>query len=159
MGEWLNTKTVQLQESRIQVKDAMPYCPKCGGKTREDMSFCPKCGASLKERAAVAAPVAPPPPSAPVRVEKEEKREKEEKEEKHEKEEKEERLEKREFAFVGPLIGGLVLILLGFGFYLILTTTISWGTIGAIMFVIIGIIVIAGAAYAAMVAARRHPPS
>jgi len=139
----------------------MPYCPKCGGRTREDMSFCPKCGASLKEQAAVVARAAPPPPPppAPVRVEKEEKREKGEKEEKHEKEEKEERLEKREFAFVGPLIGGLVLILLGFGFYLILTTTISWQTIGAILFIIIGIIIIAGAAYAAVMTARQHPPT
>jgi len=123
------------------------------------MSFCPKCGASLKEQAAVAAPAAPTPPPAPIRVGKEEKREKEEKEEKHEKEEKGERLEKREFAFVGPLIGGIVLILLGFGFYLILTTTISWQAIGAILFIIIGIIVISGAAYAAVMASRRHPPT
>ena len=114
------------------------------------MSFCPKCGASLKEQAAVAAPVAPTPPHAPVRVEKEEKQEKEE---------KGERLEKREFAFVGPLVGGIVLILLGFGFYLILTTAISWQAIGAILFIIIGVIVIAGAAYAAVMAARRHPPT
>ncbi len=129
------------------------------------MNFCPKCGASLKEKvvAAAPAPAAPPPPSVPVRVEKEEKQEKrekgekEEKGERYERMEKEERLEKREFTFLGPLVGGIVLILLGFGFYLILTTTISWETIGAIFFVIIGIVVIAGAIYAAVMASRRHP--
>jgi len=127
------------------------------------MNFCPKCGASLKEVPAAAPPAPtaplPPPAPAPVRVEKEEKREKGEKAEKEERGEKEERYEKRESAFMGPLIGGVVLILLGFGFYLILTTTISWQTIGALLFVIIGIIVIAGAIYAAMMAARRHPPA
>ena len=123
------------------------------------MSFCPKCGASLKEQGAVPAPAAPTPTPAPVRVEKEEKQEKEEREEKHEKEEKGERLEKREFAFVGPLVGGIILILLGFGFYLILTSTISLQAIGAVLFIIIGIIVIAGAAYAAVMASRRHPPT
>ena len=134
----------------------MSYCPKCGAKTREDMNFCPKCGASLKvEKAAAPAPT--PPPSPHVKVEKEEKHEKEEKGEKHEGAEKEERYEKRESAFMGPLIGGFILIFAGLAFYTMLTSSISWQTLGAIFFVVIGIIVIAGAVYAAMKVARRHP--
>jgi len=141
----------------------MSSCPKCGAKIREEMNFCPKCGTSLKAQvAAVPPPPAapqPPPTQAPIRVEKEEKREKEEKGEKREKEEKEERREKREYAFMGPLVGGVILILLGFGLYLLLTTAISWEVIGAVIFVIIGIIIIVGAVYAAVTASRRHPPT
>jgi len=127
------------------------------------MNFCPKCGSSLKvEQAATQAPAAPQPPPAPVRVEKEEKGEKREKEEKGERQgrmEKEERYEKREYAFVGPLIGGLVLIFLGLVFYLMLTSTIPWEALGAIFFIIVGIIIIAGVVYAATMASRRHPPT
>lgn len=134
----------------------MAYCPKCGSKTREDMNFCPKCGAQLKiEKAEAPAPT--PTPPAPVRVEKEEKRENGEKGEKQEQQEKEERYEKRQSSFIGPLIGGFILIFAGLAFYTVLTTTISWQVLGAIFFVIIGIIVIAGAVYAAATASRRHP--
>ena len=129
----------------------MSYCPKCGVKTREDMNFCPKCGASLKVEKAVAPTPTPAPSPAHVKVEKEEKGEK------HEGEEKEERYEKRESAFMGPLIGGFILIFAGLAFYTMLTSSISWQTISAIFFVVIGIIVIAGAVYAAMKVARRHP--
>lgn len=126
------------------------------------MNFCPKCGTTLKAALAAPAPAAPQLPSAPVGVEKEEKREKEEKGEKgerHEMMEKEERYEKRESAFMGPLIGGLVLIFLGLAFYLVLTSAIPWEVIGAIFFVLIGIIIIAAAVYAATMASRRHPPT
>ncbi|HKZ94323.1 MAG TPA: zinc ribbon domain-containing protein [Candidatus Bathyarchaeia archaeon] len=136
----------------------MLSCPKCGSKVREDMNFCPKCGSSLKVEQAVApVPAAPQPLAAPIRVEKQEKREKEEKGERQGRMEKEERYEKREYAFVGPLIGGSVLVLLGLAFYLMLTSAIPWEALGAIFFVIVGIIVIVGAVYAATMAARRHP--
>ncbi len=135
----------------------MSYCPKCGARTREEMNFCPKCGATLKmEKVAAPATTTMPPPAPHVKVEKEEKQEKEEKGEKKEPE-KGERYEKRESAFMGPLIGGFVLIFGGLAFYAMLTGMFSWQTVGAVFFVMIGIIVIAGAIYAATMASRRHP--
>lgn len=135
----------------------MSYCPKCGAKTREEMNFCPKCGTVLKEEiATAAAPTTAPPATQHVKVEKEEKHEKEEKGEKNEPE-KGERHARRESAFVGPLVGGFVLIFAGFAFYAMLTGMFSWQTVGALFFVVIGIIVIAGAVYAATMASRRHP--
>ncbi len=133
------------------MKDTMSYCPKCGAKTREEMSFCPKCGTSLKEeKVAAAAPTTTPPATQHVKVEKEEKDEKNEPE-------KGERYPRRESAFVGPLVGGFILIFAGFAFYTILTGMFSWQTVGALFFVVIGIIVIVGAVYAATMASRRHP--
>jgi len=130
----------------------MSYCPKCGAKTREEMSFCPKCGTSLKEEkaATTAPPTTTPPATQHVKVEKEEKEEKNEAE-------KRERHPRREFDFMGPLVGGFVLIFAGFAFYTILTGMFSWQTVGALFFVVIGIIVIVGAVYAATMASRRHP--
>jgi len=135
----------------------MAYCPKCGAKVREEMSFCPKCGAALK----VEQPPAEAAPPAPYRGEKAEKHEKREKEEKErgEKREKGEKHEKREYGFVGPLIGGLILIFLGLMFFLAMTTAISWGAAAAIFLVIVGIIIILGAIYAMTMAGRRHPPT
>jgi len=139
----------------------MVYCPKCGSKVREDMVFCPKCGAALKvEKPSVEAVPAPPPRAEKAekaeKGEKHEKREKEEREER-EKREKSEKREKREFGYMGSLIGGLILIFLGVMFYLALTTPIGWATAGAIFVIVIGIIIIVGAVYAAMMATRRHP--
>ena len=131
----------------------MVYCPKCGTKVSEEMSFCPKCGTALK----VERPPTPAAPPAPYRGEKAEKREKEEKEERREKREKEEKHEKREYGPIGPFIGGLILILLGLMFYLALTTPAIGNVAWAIFLVVIGIIIIVGAVYAAMIAARRHP--
>jgi len=113
----------------------MPYCPKCGTEVREEMAFCPKCGAPLKG------------PPAGYRPEKAEKSEKEEKREKTEK------YEKREFGVIGPLIGGLILIFLGLMFYLQLIGYRVWEIAWALFLVIIGIIIIIGAIYAA----RSHP--
>jgi len=141
----------------VKVK-GMSYCPKCGTKVLEEMSFCPKCGAALK----VEQPPAEAAPPAPYRAEKAEKHEKREKEEKEEREKKEktEKHEKREFGwwwYIGLLVGGLILICLGLMFYLAVTASISWGFAGALFFVIMGIIIIAGVAYAAMMATRKHP--
>lgn len=128
------------------------------------MNFCPKCGTDLKVTqlpseaappAAVPAPV--PAPGMAEKAEKHEKQEKEEREEKHEKEEKGERREIREFGYMGSLIGGLFLILIGFIFYLTVTSALRWESAWAVFFVLIGIVIIVGAVYAAMTASRRHP--
>lgn len=128
-------------------------CSKCGAKVTEEMAFCPKCGAPLKTERPPEKPAAAPTPTV-YRGEKAEKREKEEKREKGEKAEKH---EKREFTFMGPLIGGLVLIFLGFMFYLqvsgLLGREIAWAT----FLIIVGIIVIVAGIYASMAASRRYP--
>jgi cation transport ATPase len=135
------------------------------------MNFCPKCGTDLKaakptvEVPAPAAPAAPAP--APVtyraekaeRGEKQEKQEKGEKQEKHGMEEKGERREMRQLSYVGPLIGGLFLVLIGFFFYLALIGTVQLQSFWALFLVLIGIVIIGGAIYAAMTASRRHPPT
>jgi len=137
----------------------MPYCSKCGAQVREEMAFCSKCGAALKveQPPAEAAAPAPPAPYRAEKAEKHEKREKEEKGEKREKEEKTEKHEKREFGVIGPLIGGLILICCGLLFYLTVTARLKWQVIGPLFVIIIGIIIIVGALYAAMMATRRHP--
>lgn len=128
----------------------MPYCPKCGAKVDEEMAFCPKCGAALK----VEHPTAEATPPTPSRAEK---AEKQEKEEKREKEEKAEKYEKREFGVTGPLIGGLILIFLGLIFYLQVTGVLRGDVAFALFLIIVGILIIVGALYAARTAARRHP--
>jgi len=52
-------------------------------------------------------------------------------------------------------VGGLILIFLGLMFYLQVTGFLGWGILWAFFFVIVGIIIIIGAVYAA----RRHPRS
>jgi uncharacterized membrane protein YvbJ len=117
--------------------DALSYCPKCGNKIEEDMVFCPKCGASLKgEQAAV------PPPPVTYR---------------HEKDEKHEKHEKGEYAFIGPLIGGLILIFIGLSAYLSMTGMVESRVWGAVFFIAVGIIIIVGVIYGAVLASRRHP--
>jgi len=128
----------------------MSYCPKCGTKVSEEMSFCPKCGAALKVEK-------PPTEAAPPVAYRAEKAEKTEKREKEEKREKTEKHEKRETGYIGSLVGGLILIFIGLMSYLALTRAIIWETAGAIFVVIIGIIIILGAIYAATMAVRRHP--
>lgn len=117
----------------------MPYCPKCGVEVSEKMDFCPQCGASLK------------PPPARVR------REKAEKEEKREKAEKAEKYEKREFGYVGPLVGGVILILLGIMFYLAAVGRIYVRDWGPFFLIVVGIIILVFGLYAALVAAKRSP--
>ncbi len=123
----------------------MPYCQKCGSKVREDMAFCSRCGAALKVE------------KPPVEVRRAEKAEKGEKQEKEEKREKTEKHEKREFGVIGPLAGGLILILAGFLFYLAVTGYLEWQVIGPLLLIIVGIIIIVGIVYGVMTAARRHP--
>jgi len=125
-------------------------CPKCGNKVEEEMSFCPRCGAPLKPET-----VAPTPPEAmPMYYRRDEKTE--EKSEKQEKQEKYEKREKREYGFMGPLIGGLILLFIGLGLYLN-TIGYSAAELWALFFVFIGLLIIAGAVYGVVVAGRRHP--
>lgn len=120
----------------------MPYCSKCGAETKEEMAFCPKCGATLKVE---------PTRAEPVR--RRERREKEEKAEKQEKSEKEEKYEKREFGLIGPLIGGVILIILGLTAYLHFIGYRVWEYVGAFFVIVLGLLIIFGVLYARI----RHP--
>ena len=120
----------------------MPYCPKCGAEVSEEMNFCSKCGATL----------GPLPPR--VRREKEEKAEKHEKREKSEKTEK---YEKREYGYIGPLIGGLILIAVGLMAYLATINHMYTSNWGPILLIGVGIIILVIVIYAAMTAAERSP--
>jgi hypothetical protein len=124
----------------------MSYCPKCGSQVTEEMSFCPKCGAPLKIEKGTQAAYGEP------RFREYRRGEKAEKGEKHEKE----KGEKREFGFLGPLIGGLILIFLGAAAFLRLSgynEAIVW----AFFFLIVGIVIIVAAIYGAFVLTKRHP--
>lgn len=125
----------------------MSYCPKCGNKISEDMVFCPKCGAPLKVEQATAQPQ----PPVTYRHEKQEKREKGEKGT-----EKGEKREKHEYAFIGPLIGGIIILFIGLSAYLSIVhydARILW----AFFFIVIGLLVLVGAVYGTVMASRRHP--
>jgi uncharacterized membrane protein YdbT with pleckstrin-like domain len=121
----------------------MVYCPKCGTEVNEEMVFCPKCGAALK--------------AEQPRAHRAEKAEKQEKQEKQEKREKSEKYEKREFGFIGPLIGGLILVFLGFISYLQVIGYLGREIVGALFLVMIGVIIIVVGLYAMVLASRRHP--
>lgn len=127
----------------------MSYCPKCGNQIDEEMTFCPKCGAPLKvEKTTAAAPE-----TRPAQYRRDEKTE--EKSEKHEKREKQEKHEKREYGFMGPLIGGVILLFIGLSLYL--RDTLNARMVWALFFVLIGLLVIIGGAYGVIMAGRRHP--
>ena len=129
----------------------MPYCPKCGGEVDENMNFCPKCGASLRIGQV---PTEAAPARAPQRDEKAEKHEKHEKEEKGEKAEKH---EKGEYGLIGPLVGGLILVLIGTMAFLRMSGLLKGETQWAAFLLVIGTIIIVAAIYGATTATRRHP--
>ncbi len=130
----------------------MVYCPKCGNEVDEATAFCPRCGAPLKAGAPVPATTARP------MSEKAEKSEKQEKQEKQEPE-KGEKHEKGQYGYVGWLVGGLILILIGFFAVLrissIITSEIGW----ALVLLIIGVVVIITAVYFAKMSRKRYPPT
>jgi hypothetical protein len=131
------------------------------------MAFCPKCGASLKGQ--------PPKDLEDWGREFGERMEQWGKdfgdrmseraqtweEVRFEKEEKGEKYEAREWAYVGmflgPLIGGLILIFLGLLLYLQVTGRLRAEAIGAVFFIVISVIILAAALYAAVMTRRRHP--
>lgn len=126
----------------------MSYCPKCSAEVTEEMTFCPKCGAPLKAAQAPAEP----------RIREYRRGEKSEKGEKAEKREKGEKGEKHELGFLGPLIGGLILIFLGVtAFAGISYPSYDLRAFLAFFLLLIGVIVIAVAIYYAFVLAKRHP--
>lgn len=137
LGQSLNTYWTRIT-GEFMVK-WMPYCPKCGVEVSEEMEFCSQCGKRLK-------PV-------PAQVQ----REKAEKEEKREKAEKGEKLEKREFGYVGPLVGGIILIIIGVMSFLAAIGRIDFLDWGPIFLIVIGIIIVVFVLYASVVAARRSP--
>ena len=55
--------------------------------------------------------------------------------------------EKREYAFIGPLIGGLILIVLGSLFYLAVTTSLNWQVGEAVFLIFVGLIVLVAAVF------------
>lgn len=133
----------------------MPYCHKCGSEVKEKDSFCPRCGASLT------ATVPKPPIAAEYRrnekAEKNEKQEKQEKDEKTEKGEQYEKYEKQENSIVGPLVGGVILILFGFLSYLAISGFINIRSVWPFIIIIIGAIVILGVAVGAAMARGKNP--
>ncbi len=129
----------------------MSYCPKCGNKVDETMTFCPRCGASLKVEAAAPPKAAPTPGYA--RNEKNEKGEKREKNEP----EKGEKHEKGEFGFIGWLIGGVIIIIIGLFAYAQATGMITGQMQSALVLLAIGIAVIVIAIWLSTMARRRHP--
>jgi len=131
----------------------MVYCQKCGNEVNEAMSFCPRCGAPLK----AASPVQAAP--ALQRSEKAEKGEKQEKQQEKQEPEKGEKYEKGQYGFVGWLVGGLILIVIGFFALLQISNIISSGVMGAVVLLIIGVIVIVTAVYFASMARKRYPPT
>ena len=131
------------------VKIMSSYCPKCGNEVDEDAAFCPKCGSMIKIEQAAGTGTH----SARRRNEKDEKQEKDEKHEKAEKH------EKREHAFVGWLIGGLAVILIGVMYFVhrYIVYEEHRYMANAFFLIFIGAIIIVGAFYGAMLASRRHP--
>lgn len=130
----------------------MSYCPNCGNKIDETMTFCPHCGTALK----AATPSPAPPPVYPPRR-RDEKSEKNEKQEKNQQPEKGEKQEKGEHGYIGYLIGGLVLIVIGL-FSVLNISGILTGSSWAVMLLVIGIIIIIAAIYLAFGARRHNPP-
>lgn len=130
----------------------MSYCAKCGNKINENMVFCPKCGAPLKSGVKS---------STHFETRKGEKTEKAEKQEKNEKDdpEKNEKQEKGEYGFIGWLVGGLILIVVGALSILQFSDIIPSGTMVPILFLIIGGLVIIAAIYYMFSAKKRTPPT
>ena len=116
----------------------MQYCPKCGNKVDDTMTFCSNCGTQLKGAAPSQAPPATPSEGQ------------EEAEEKHEQPEKAGKQEKPEHDFVYFLAGGLILITIGvFAMSELTNPALMSGQYIAIMLVVIGLIVVLAAVYAA----------
>ncbi len=130
----------------------MPYCPKCGTKVEEEMAFCPKCGSSLGDERAKTIEEQGREFGERMRSEKSEKSEKGEKREKQEKDTGEKH-EKGEYGFIGPLIGGLILVFLGLLFFLQTAGYVAGDVAAASFLIIIGILVVLGA----IIATRRMP--
>ena len=133
----------------------VPYCQKCGLEVKKEMAFCPQCGATLK--AGEAKPSIPPELYRNEKQEKQEKQEKNEKNEKTEKWENQEKFEKQQYGIIGPLIGGIILILVGIMFYLSVIGVLTFRSILPFFLIIIGAIVIVGVIVGSIMAKGRNP--
>ena len=131
--------------------DETKKCPKCGSEVSDEMSFCPRCGAPLKMQSPL------PTGTRSKQYRRNEKSEKGEKREKEEKGEKNEKGEKQGYGFLGPLIGGLILIFLGVTFWLELAGVLSGAYVWSFFLLLVGIVIIIAALYAAFVLSKRHP--
>jgi hypothetical protein len=151
--------TDRVNQNKAKVK-SVPNCPKCGSETSAEMAFCPKCGAPLKVQQPTDLREEMRERRREWRERRRELREQRRQAEKREKTEKNEKYEKRETylpSFIGPLIGGVVVLFLGLVFYFTIAGSYQAEVVGAAFFVIVGLIVIAAAIYAATAATRRHP--
>jgi hypothetical protein len=111
----------------------MPYCPKCGNDVDETMAFCPKCGTALNSTM--------PNQEANNSV-------KEEKLETHKNTEEAEIHQRSDYGFIGYLMGGFILIVLGVFAVLDLSYPFFASTETlAIMLITIGAIIIIGAVF------------
>ena len=135
----------------------MPNCPKCGSEVDETMVFCPRCGASLRAESPVDWRDELRARRREWRERRRELRRQRRKAERSEKEEKWEKTEKHEYMFLGPLIGGLVLIIFGAFLYLLIAGGYGAQILIASFVVFVGVIIIAAAVYGAIMAGRRHP--
>lgn len=91
------------------------------------------------------------------KTEKKEKNEKNEKEEKMEKGKQQEKYEKQEFGILGPLIGGVILIIVGFILYLTVSGVINLRSLFPVFLLIIGAIVILGVVIGVVMARGKNP--
>ena len=149
----------------------MLYCKKCRKQVSKEMLFCPNCGVPLKSpdptaKSTVVAPASPTTqlpatqPRRAERYEKEEKIEKEEKVEKNEKAEKyekDEKQEKGEEGYIVSAIAGLVLIVLGFLFYISILIPVDFSVVWPVFLVLVGVVVIALVLYGSTRAGKRSP--
>ncbi len=121
----------------------MVNCPKCGAEITADMAYCPNCGASLQAE-----------PSYTRRDWRRERRERR-RNEKEEKNEKDEQYEKGGRSYIGPLIGGIILVLIGLSSALSILGYQIWNLTWPVVIVVIGVIIIISAL--ARTARRTNP--
>ena len=135
----------------------MPYCLKCGTKVDDSNTFCPNCGTQLKDSAATpAATAASPAPNPEVKAEEKKEPDKPKASQEPPKIKKPERPDR---GFIKYLAAGLILVTLGVSMILELTNPkYATGEDLAIMLLVIGLIVILSAVYAAFFG-RKHASS
>jgi hypothetical protein len=158
----MNKKLMKVQSEVSVVQN----CPKCDKEVSEEMAFCPKCGTALKgeqpsdvgkSAQEFGGRMAQKGREFGKRMTARASRRAERMARREEKYESYEKSEIREFAFVGPLIGGLILVFLGLMLYLQVTGSLNVQIVAALFFVVIGIIIILAAIYATTMLRRRYP--
>ena len=77
--------------------------------------------------------------------------------EKMEKGEQQEKYEKSEYSIFGPIVGGIILVLVGIMLYLTVTGAINFSSIFPFFLIIVGGIIILGVIIGAYKARERNP--